>query len=113
MIVRFRLVWNVSMAKPELTKKRGPSTAEQLWDVITQNQLLPEAEINAWAERVDSFAFMEELAEALIQSKTLTLFQNRMILRGKAKSLWIGRYVVQDKIGAGGMGQVTKPIIIT
>ena len=106
--VLFGMAWIVDMTENEATKSRGPSTAKQFWEVVTQNQLLPEAEIDAWAERVDTFTCMEELAEALIQSKTLTLFQSRMILRGKAKSLWIGRYVVQDKIGAGGMGQVYK-----
>lgn len=97
------------MAKDQaVNKKRNTPTTRHFWEAISQNQLLPPSEIEEWEPRVENYSCVEELAEALIQAKTLTMFQCRMILRGKAKSLWIGSYVVQDKIGAGGMGQVYK-----
>lgn len=50
----------------------------------------------------------EELARELIRHKKLTKFQAEEISRGKAKSLVLGNYVLMEKIGAGGMGQVFK-----
>jgi len=44
----------------------------------------------------------------LIQSKVLTKFQAEKIIEGKADGLFIGQYIVQEKLGAGGMGQVYK-----
>ena len=52
----------------------------------------------------------EELAMALIRQKHLTKFQAEQISKGKGKSLVLGNYVLLDKIGAGGMGQVFTAI---
>jgi len=51
---------------------------------------------------------VEGLARELIRRKKLTKFQAEEVYRGKAKSLVLGNYVLLDKIGAGGMGQVFK-----
>ncbi|MDB5336939.1 MAG: stkP 3 [Planctomycetaceae bacterium] len=50
----------------------------------------------------------EELGRELIRQKKLTKFQVEEIYRGKGKSLTLGNYVLMEKIGAGGMGQVFK-----
>jgi len=50
----------------------------------------------------------EELARELIRRKQLTKFQAEEISKGKGKSLDLGNYVLIEKIGAGGMGQVFK-----
>ena len=50
----------------------------------------------------------EELALELVRQKKLTKFQAEEISKGKAKSLTMGNYVLMEKIGAGGMGQVFK-----
>lgn len=50
----------------------------------------------------------EELARELVRKKKLTKFQAEEVYRGKAKSLVLGNYVLMEKIGAGGMGQVFK-----
>jgi serine/threonine protein kinase len=50
----------------------------------------------------------EALAHELVRVAKLTRFQSLNLCYGKAKNLVLGEYLVLDKIGAGGMGQVFK-----
>jgi len=50
----------------------------------------------------------EDLARELVRQKKLTKFQVEEVSRGKGKSLTLGKYLLLEKIGAGGMGQVFK-----
>ncbi|HET6880502.1 MAG TPA: bifunctional serine/threonine-protein kinase/formylglycine-generating enzyme family protein [Pirellulales bacterium] len=50
----------------------------------------------------------EGMAEALIRVEKLTPFQAAEIAAGRAAGLVLGNYVLLDRIGAGGMGQVFK-----
>ncbi len=47
-------------------------------------------------------------AEELVRKKKLTKFQAAEVSKGKVKLLILGNYVLMEKIGAGGMGQVFK-----
>lgn len=49
-----------------------------------------------------------DLARELVRQKKLTKFQVEEVSKGKGKSLVLGNYVLMEKIGAGGMGQVFK-----
>ncbi len=51
---------------------------------------------------------IEELVNELLKQNCLTAFQAKQIAAGKAKALVLGNYLIADKIGAGGMGQVFK-----
>jgi serine/threonine protein kinase/Leucine-rich repeat (LRR) protein len=48
----------------------------------------------------------DELAKELVRHKKLTRFQAIEVAKGNARSLVLGNYVLLEKIGAGGMGQV-------
>ncbi|EAQ78951.1 protein kinase domain-containing protein [Blastopirellula marina] len=49
-----------------------------------------------------------QLAGLLLEKDLITRFQLRSIAHGKTRGLKLGRYVILDKIGEGGMGQVFK-----
>ena len=50
----------------------------------------------------------EELIGELVRQKKLTKFQADEVAKGNGKSLVLGNYVLMEKIGSGGMGQVFK-----
>ena len=50
----------------------------------------------------------DDLARLLIEAGRLTEFQAGEIVAGRTTALVLGNYVVLDRIGAGGMGQVFK-----
>ncbi len=50
----------------------------------------------------------DDLASLLHRQGRLTRFQARAVYQGKTRGLVLGNYVVLDKLGRGGMGQVFK-----
>ena len=48
----------------------------------------------------------KELAQEMLRRKKLTKFQAQAVYQGKTRGLVMGNYVVLDKLGEGGMGQV-------
>lgn len=86
-------------------------TVRQFVESLSSNGILSTGEVTSLRtgltpeqEAADADAFVRKL----VQQGKLTKFQAINLYQGRAKGLLFGDYVVLDKLGAGGMGQVFK-----
>lgn len=73
--------------------------------IVSANEL---TSIRALPDAATEEADAEALVRKLVAQGKLTKFQALNLYQGRAKGLLFGEYVVLDKLGAGGMGQVYK-----
>ena len=84
-----------------------PLSLERFVSKLTESEVMSETDFAAfWETLPDKPETAEDLAKALIEQKKLTKFQTQLIYQDKADGLSLGNYLILDKIGAGGMGQV-------
>ncbi len=83
----------------------------QLSEHLIRSGLLPEEQIKASAQSLGGLteeSSAEGLAKQLVRDGRLTLFQAQLAVNGKAAALVLGSYLILEKLGQGGMGQVYK-----
>lgn len=100
-----------SPAASSSATRPAPVSLDQFTGSLVECGLMLEDEIREFINALpadkrphDSEAF----AKDLVKAGKLTRFQALNLCQGKAKNLVMGEYIVLDKIGAGGMGQVFK-----
>jgi serine/threonine protein kinase len=101
---------NARRREPEAAAVDDPDLARFIRDVA-EIGLLEEAEIKAFLDRFPAAERphnAKRLARELVGAGRMTAYQAGAVCQGKAKGLVIGRFVVLDKLGAGGMGMVFK-----
>ena len=86
-------------------------TLKQFVANLSKSGLFSAAEVSEFHEKLPPEKRPKDaqgLARELIRAGKLTKYQAAAVYRGKAKALVFDEYVILDKIGAGGMGQVLK-----
>lgn len=83
-------------------------TAESLLDAIRETRLLDEQQLGALLPLLDKLSTSRDLGRVLIQKGFLTAFQVNQLLQGRGKRLVLGPYLLLERLGAGGMGEVFK-----
>jgi WD40 repeat protein/tRNA A-37 threonylcarbamoyl transferase component Bud32 len=79
-----------------------------LLDALRQARLLPPAQLGE-AQRLQAhFPDPRSLAGELVRRGWLTPYQINQLFRGRGSSLLLGQYVLLERLGEGGMGQVLK-----
>ncbi len=76
-------------------------------ECVKKSQLLPDDDVAKLSEVTKSHD-SESFARELVADGKLTSFQARALLHGRWKGLVLGNYIVLDKLGQGGMGNVFK-----
>jgi serine/threonine protein kinase len=87
----------------------SPPSVDQIIEILTNVPLLDPKQMEEVTgvlqlRFTDPRAFTEEL----VQRHWLTPFQGERLLEGEAHELQLGPYLISDRLGAGGMGEVFK-----
>ena len=85
-----------------------PVALETFLSQLSDSGILSDQKFRAATHKKSDHQDGESLAKDMIKSGHLTKYQAEQILSGKGKNLCMGQYVLQEKLGAGGMGQVFK-----
>ncbi len=78
---------------------------------LTESGLMTADEVRTFVERLppnERPSDGQQLAQAMFRRKKLTKFQAQAIYQGKTRGLVLGNYVLLDRLGKGGMGEVYK-----
>ncbi|MCY2940743.1 MAG: bifunctional serine/threonine-protein kinase/formylglycine-generating enzyme family protein [Planctomycetota bacterium] len=85
-----------------------PVALETFLSQLLESGILSDQKLRAAEYKKSEHQDGESLAKDMVKSGHLTKYQAEQILSGKGKNLCMGQYVLQEKLGAGGMGQVYK-----
>ena len=85
-----------------------PVALETFLSQLSDSGILSDQKLRAAEHKKSEHQDGESLARDMIKSGYLTKYQAEQILSGKGKYLSMGQYVLLEKLGAGGMGQVFK-----
>src|SRR4051812_48913032 len=92
------------MASPSRPEKLAAFVA-----AVRAGDLLPVPAMDALAAAAsDPDADAEALARDLVKRNLLTAYQARKLWKGQGADLFLSQYILLDKIGEGGMGEVFR-----
>jgi len=86
-------------------------TPAQLLGFLQEHEFLTPGQLQQLGGNVPTrFPNAQALARDLVSRKWLTAYQADVLLQGQGATLLVGPYRIQDRLGAGGVGQVFKAI---
>jgi serine/threonine-protein kinase len=85
------------------------ASAESLIDALRDSGLFAPAAVDLFARELTPFGDDTQAAlKHLVQHDLIPVYQLRKVIHGKTADLFVGPFVVLDKLGEGGMGKVFK-----
>ena len=87
-----------------------PTSVDDFLKRLAESELLPQDDVQAVLDGMglERSHDAQPLAQELVRQKKLSRFQAQAVYQGRTRGLVLGNYVLLDKIGEGGMGQVYK-----
>jgi serine/threonine protein kinase len=83
-----------------------PATTDELVQRLRRSGLVPVPEMDAFVAELPGGLAPQDVLDRMVADRMLTPFQADRLAVGKYKGFLLGGYVILDKIGSGGMGQV-------
>ncbi len=83
-----------------------PFSSAEFRSQLQEASLLSPMQLQEFLSGTQADQSAEEQAQFLVTRESLTRFKARVLLQGSGQSLRLGSYVLLNRIGAGGMGQV-------
>jgi len=81
----------------------------QFLEAVRESNLLKPADLEAFSSSASApDVDAESLARGLVARGLLTPFQAKLLWKGKGSELFLNQYVLMDKLGEGGMGEVFR-----
>lgn len=90
-----------------------PQTVEKYLQYLEASQVLAPETVHNFVDQHPGLVQQDDakmLAREMVRKGLLTVFQADAIYRGRPHNLVLGEYVLQDKIGEGGMGKVFRAV---
>jgi serine/threonine protein kinase len=84
------------------------ASSRSLVDALKKHRMLEPAQLEELPALQARFPDPNALARELIQCGWLTPFQANQLLQGRGHELLLGSYILLERLGEGGMGQVFK-----
>jgi serine/threonine protein kinase len=85
-----------------------PPTVTDMLDSLRSLRLLEPEKMQKLADLQARIPDAQTLAKKLVESSWLTKYQVNLLFQGKGKDLVLGSYILLDRIGEGGMGEVYR-----
>src|SRR5262245_4767882 len=83
-------------------------SSSSLVEALCHYRLLDSAQLQELPALQAHFSDPKALAKELIKRGWLTAYQANHLLKGKGHELVLGSYILLERLGEGGMGQVFK-----